>query len=87
MKRYIVLGLVLILGFSSCTNANKEKVLLFIKHGGSYDIEFHLQQEVDVMISMLEKAGFIVAEIYGDMTFGAYHPKSSHDLVIVARKV
>ena len=60
MKRYIVLGLVVVLGLSSCANANKERVLLFIKHGKSRDIEFHLQQEVDVMTNTLEEAGFKV---------------------------
>ena len=36
---------------------------------------------------LLEKAGFIVVGIYGDMTFGTYRPESSPDLVIVAKKV
>ena len=60
MKRFIILCLVLVLGFSSCANGNKERLLLFIRHGGSADIEFMVQQEVGVMISMLEEAGFKV---------------------------
>jgi protease I len=60
MKRFIILGFVLVLGFSLYANGNKEKVLLFIRHGDSEAIESMLQQEVDVMISMLKEAGFKV---------------------------
>jgi hypothetical protein len=60
MKRFVFLSLVLILGFSSYANGNTEKVLLFIRHGKSVDLEFMIDQEVDVMTSMLEEAGFKV---------------------------
>jgi len=60
MKRFIFLGLVLVLGFSSYANGNKEEVLLFIRHGSSMDIDFMVEQEIGVMMSMLEEAGFKV---------------------------
>ena len=60
MKRFIILGLVLVLGISLHANGNKERVLLFIRHGGSADIEYMVQQEVGVMMRMLEEAGFKV---------------------------
>lgn len=64
MKRFIVLGLIVVLGFSSCVRFGKrDKVLLFIRHGRSVDLEFMLQQEVDVMTSMLENAGFKVVVV------------------------
>ena len=68
MKRFVFLSLVLILGFSLYANGNKEKVLLFIRHGKSVDLEFMIDQEVDVMTSMLEEAGFkvIVATVSGE---------------------
>ena len=60
MKRFIILGLVLVLGISLHAKGNKEKVLLFIRHGSSADIEYMVQQEVGVMMRMLEEAGFKV---------------------------
>jgi len=47
---------------------HKPKVLLFIRKGFCYDIELMLTQEVGVMTSMLEEAGFevIVATALGE---------------------
>ena len=60
MKRYIIVGLVLVLGFSLYAEGSKEKVLLFIRHGDSANINFMVREEVGVMTSMLEEAGFKV---------------------------
>ena len=60
MKKIILIALILSVGFSLYANGHKEKVLLFIRHGISADIEFVLKQEVGVMTSMLEEAGFKV---------------------------
>jgi hypothetical protein len=59
-KRFIVLSLVLVLGFSLHANENKGKVLLFIRHGTSEDIDWIVEKEVGVMTSMIEDAGFEV---------------------------
>jgi len=47
---------------------HKPKVLLFIRKGISYDTEYMLKEEVGVMTSMLEEAGFevIVATVSGE---------------------
>lgn len=60
MKRLTILGLIVVLGFSLYANGNKEKVLLFIRHGTSKDIDFMVEQEVGVMTRMIEEAGFKV---------------------------
>ena len=60
MKKFVVLVLLLFVGFSLHANGNKERVLLFVRHGRSFDFEFTLQQETGVMIKMLEEAGFTV---------------------------
>ena len=77
MKRFIVFGLVIALGLSSCANSYKEKVLLFIRHGTSGDVEYMLQKEVDVITSMIEEAGFkvIVATDSGEPNPFPPHPR------------
>jgi putative intracellular protease/amidase len=60
MKRLIVTALILVVGFSLYGNGNKEKVLLYIRHGTPiFDTDF-IAQEVGPMISMLKHAGFKV---------------------------
>jgi putative intracellular protease/amidase len=51
----------------ACLSANaggggeqQEKVLLLIRHGGSADIRFMIQEEVEVMQGLLREAGFEV---------------------------
>lgn len=60
MKRLAAIAIGIALGFSVFGGGNKEKVLLFIRHGTSSDIDFVVEQEANVMISMLEEAGFAV---------------------------
>jgi hypothetical protein len=60
MKKIILIVLILVVGFSLYGNGNKEKVLLYIRHGPPiYDTDF-IAQEVVPMISMLKHAGFKV---------------------------
>jgi putative intracellular protease/amidase len=65
VKRFIVLGLFLVVVLSLHANGNKEKVLLVVRHGRSFDFEFSLQHETQVMIKMLEEAGFRVVVATG----------------------
>jgi putative intracellular protease/amidase len=89
MKRFIILVLVLVLGFSLYANGNKKRVLLFIRHGSSADTELMLQQEVGVMISMLEEAGFkvIVATDSGEPILWGEAELLKPDLKLAAVRV
>ena len=73
MKKIILIALILVVGFSLYGNGNKEKVLLYIRHGTSaYDTDDRITQEVNVMISMLKHAGFkvIIASTSGELIEG-----------------
>ena len=63
-----ILVLVLLMPFYARASEQKSKVLLFIRKGISYDIEHMLKEEVGVMTSMLEEAGFevIMATVSGE---------------------
>jgi putative intracellular protease/amidase len=68
MKRLIVTALILVVGFSLYGSGNKEKVLLYIRHGPPiFDTDF-LSDEVGPMISMLKHAGFkvVIASASGE---------------------
>jgi len=82
MKRFILFSLILTIGFSLYAKGNKEKVLLFIRHGKSIDLEFLIDQEVDLMTSMLEEAGFKVIVATGSGEPIQYYRYSLKKLVL-----